>query len=93
MMDEIKRGDGEFFITQNGEKKAEITFSHDNDSNIVIEHTYVAEELGGQGIGKQLVAKVVEKARAENKKIISQCDYAESQLKKHEEYHDVLGSA
>ncbi|WP_158737383.1 GNAT family N-acetyltransferase [Alteribacillus sp. YIM 98480] len=91
-MTEIARGDGEFYILKNGEKKAEITFSHDNNSNIVIEHTYVAEELGGQGIGKQLVAKVVEKARAENKKIIPQCDYAEKQLKKKEEYHDVLAS-
>ncbi|RSL33024.1 N-acetyltransferase [Salibacterium salarium] len=89
-MADIAIGDHSFYVEKNGESEAYITFTHDNDSNIVIEHTYVAEELGGQGIGKELLANVVEKARAENKKIVPQCSYAEKQLKKHEEYHDVL---
>lgn len=35
----------------------------------IIEHTDVDESLKGQGIGKQLVAKVVEKMRREKRKL------------------------
>ncbi|SFE80912.1 GNAT family N-acetyltransferase [Alteribacillus iranensis] len=89
-MTEIVKGNGEFYIEENGEKAAEITFSTDHNSNIIIEHTRVSEQYGGQGLGKKLVKEVVDKARAENKKIIPQCSYAERQLEKNEDYHDVL---
>ncbi|WP_240377323.1 GNAT family N-acetyltransferase [Bacillus piscicola] len=89
-MAQITRGNGEFFVEKDGEKKAEITYRHDRESDLVIEHTHVSDELAGAGIGKELVAAVVNKARAENKEIIAQCPYALKQLKKNEEYHDVL---
>ncbi|MCV2983426.1 GNAT family N-acetyltransferase, partial [Escherichia coli] len=42
-------------------------------SKKIIEHTDVDESLKGQGIGKRLVAKVVEKMRREKRKIIPLC--------------------
>ncbi|MGY4691296.1 GNAT family N-acetyltransferase [Salibacterium sp. K-3] len=92
-MSDIQIGENKFFMEKDGENVAEITFYHDNDSNIVIDHTGVDEELRGQGIAKELVANVVDKARAENKQIIPECPYAEKQLKKNDAYRDVLATA
>lgn len=88
---DVKRGNNEFYVEdQQGTKAAQITYFEQKDGEIVIDHTEVAEDLRGQGVGYQLVEHVVEKARAENKKIIPQCPYAEKQLKDNEEFHNVL---
>lgn len=88
---DIKTGNNEFYVEdQQGDKAAQITFFEEKDDEIVIDHTEVAEDLRGQSIGYQLVEHVVEKARAENKKIIPQCPYAEKQLKDNDEFHDIL---
>ncbi|MFD2706002.1 MULTISPECIES: GNAT family N-acetyltransferase [Salibacterium] len=92
-MSDIQIGENKFFIEKDGKEAAVITYYHDNNSNIVIDHTGVSEDLREQGIGKELVASVVDKARAENKKIIPECPYAEKQLKDNEAYHDVLATA
>lgn len=67
----------------------EITFSP-SEGLWIIDHTGVNPEYGGQGIGKKLVAKVVEEARRENVKILPLCPFAAAEFKKHEEYSDVL---
>ncbi|MFV2647401.1 GNAT family N-acetyltransferase [Escherichia coli] len=48
----------------------------------IIEHTDVDESLKGQGIGKRLVAKVVEKMRREKRKIIPLCPFAKHEFDK-----------
>ena len=68
---------------------AEITFRHANPSILIIDHTFVDESLRGQGVGRQLVAQVVELARKENKKIIPLCPYAKKEFIHNESYHDV----
>ena len=55
-----------------------------------IVHTGVREEYGGRGIAKQLVLKVIEAARKENKKIIPICSYAQHMMIGKEEYQDVI---
>ena len=55
----------------------------------IIEHTDVDESLKGQGIGKQLVAKVVEKMRREKRKIIPLCPFAKHEFDKTREYDDI----
>ena len=49
----------------------------------------IAESLKGQGIGKQLVAKVVEKMRREKRKIIPLCPFAKHEFDKTREYDDI----
>lgn len=48
------------------------------EDKIIIDHTYVSEVLKGQGVGQQLVKKVMEYARQENKKIIALCPFAKN---------------
>ena len=48
--------------------------------NIV--HTEVDNSYQGQGIARQLVEKVIENAKENNKKVIAECSYAKKILEK-----------
>ena len=74
---EIREGHNKFYINdEQGKQIAEIVFVPTGENLAIIEHTDVDESLKGQGIGKQLVAKVVEKMRREKRKIIPLCPFA-----------------
>ena len=71
---EIQEGHNKFYVNDaDGNQVAEIVFVPTGEHLSIIEHTDVDPSLKGQGVGKQLVAKVVEKMRAENRKIIPLC--------------------
>ncbi|MDU6625616.1 MAG: GNAT family N-acetyltransferase [Escherichia coli] len=72
-----------------GKQIAEIVFVPTGENLAIIEHTDVDESLKGQGIGKQLVAKVVEKMRREKRKIIPLCPFAKHEFDKIREYDDI----
>ena len=55
-----------------------------------LNYILIKPEYRKQGIAHELLMKVVDYARRENKKIIPQCSYAKEVLTKHEEYKDVL---
>jgi uncharacterized protein len=57
---------------------------------LIIDHTFVSDELRGQGVAGKLVEKVVQFARTEGKKILPTCSYAKEKIKKTKEYRDVL---
>ncbi len=69
---------------------AEITYHLRDERSMVIDHTYVADTLRGQGVGSVLVRKVAELARKENKKIIPLCSYAKRVMMQNPDYQDVL---
>lgn len=88
---EIKKGTNKFYIGDSEEKPlAQMTYVTKNENVIEIDHTYVAEELNGQGIGKILLKEVVDWARKENKKITPLCPYAKVQMEKNKDYHDMI---
>lgn len=90
-MEAIKKDNNKFYIGENIENAlAEITFVPTGADKIIIDHTYVSDSLRGQKIGLQLVNKVVEYARKENKKIIPLCPYAKRVMTQSNEYKDVL---
>ena len=90
-METIKKENNQFYLGEDAEHAlAEITFVPTGADKIIIDHTYVSEVLKGQGVGKQLVQKVVEYARQENKKIIPLCPFAKGIMTKSNEYSDVL---
>lgn len=76
--------------------------AYDEDKNIgestyseskglwIIDHTFVEEEYGGQGIAGKLVAELVERARENQIKIIPLCPFAEREFRQRPEYADVL---
>ena len=75
---------------EDGTVAGKMTYSLAGDRLIIIDHTEVTSEYGGQGIGTLLLNVLVEKARVENKKIIPLCPYAAAQFNKREEIRDVM---
>jgi len=67
-----------------------MTYSIPSSDFIIIDHTEVDPAFKGQGIGKQLLYKIVEMAREKNIKILPLCPYANAQFKKIKEIQDVL---
>ena len=69
MAEEIKQGNQRFYVGEDeNNAQAVITFKSVDNNEIDINHIGVADELGGQGLGKKLVYKVVDYARENNLK-------------------------
>jgi len=82
---------GSFYVEDNGNVLAEMTYSMTGSDLMIINHTEVADELRGKNVGYQLVNAAVEYARAGNTKIIPLCPFAKSVfVKKSVEFADVL---
>jgi uncharacterized protein len=90
---EMKAADNEFYLEESGQVIARIEFEQteqNGQSVLEIQHTNVYEGNNGRGLGKQLVNKVVEYAREENKLILPVCSYAKKVLESSDDYKDVL---
>lgn len=89
-MAEIKQGNHKFYIGDNeNDPQAQITYVDINEDQIDIDHTGVPDELGGQGIGSQLVESVINYARDNHLKVSATCPFAKKVIEKHDEYQDV----
>ncbi|OTG76479.1 GNAT family N-acetyltransferase [Acinetobacter sp. ANC 5054] len=81
---------GAFFIEQEGDRLAEMTYSWAGDDKFIIDHTDVSDSLRGQGVGRHLLDAAVNFAREKHVKIIPLCPYAKSVFDKDPIIHDVL---
>lgn len=83
---------GAFFVEQDGEWIAEMTYAREGARKIVIDHTEVDESLEGKGVGKKLVEEAVRFARENNLLIKATCSFAQKVLEKNEDYEDVVAT-
>ena len=85
-------GDSRFYKNDENENLiCEINYFVDGSGMIVIESTFVNDDYRGQGIAAQLVDRVVEMAREENKKIVPLCPFAKGMLERNRSlYADVM---
>lgn len=81
---------GRFYIDKGDKNLAEITYVWAGEDKLIIDHTYVDEELKGQSIGNKLVVKVVEMAREKKVGVIPLCPFAKALMEKKTELQDVL---
>ena len=87
---EILEGHNKLYVNDaDGNQVAEIGFVPTGEQLSIIEHTDVDPSLKGQGVGKKLVAKVVEKMRGEQRKIIPLCPFAKQEFDNTREYDDI----
>ncbi|RKG41570.1 MULTISPECIES: GNAT family N-acetyltransferase [Acinetobacter] len=81
---------GAFYVEQQGERLAEMTYSWAGTDKFIIDHTAVSDSLRGQGVGRHLVDAAVQFARERQVKIIPLCPFAKSVFDKDPEIRDVL---
>ena len=72
-----------------GETKAVIGFSDYDEQSMIIDHTFVSEELRGQKVGQDLVKRAVDIAREQGKTVVPACSYALALFKRNKDYHDI----
>lgn len=90
-MADIIKGENIFYIGENEQDAiAKITFKQKDAHTIIADHTYVSDELRGQGIAGKLFEKLITYAREENKKIVPLCSYVRAKMEKNPEYHDLI---
>jgi len=87
----INKGLKSFYVGDSEENPlAEMVFTYEGKDIIIIDHTFVSDELKGQSVGRQLLQKLVDWARKENKKIIPLCPFAKAEMMKNKDYADTL---
>lgn len=80
---------GRYVIRLEG-RESEMTYTRSGETTTIIGHTYVPSPLRGQGLAEALVARGVEDARSEGRKILPLCSYVSASFRRHPEWHDVL---
>jgi len=81
---------GSFYIEQDGNRAAEMTYVWAGRDRIIIDHTDVGPAIKGKNAGKQMVFKAVEFAREKGISIIPLCPFAKSVFDRVPEIRDVL---
>ena len=81
---------GAFYIEQDGNRIAEMTYSRANPSLVIIDHTEVDRSLSGQGIARKLLDAAVSWARETHTKVMATCPYASAQFANDPSIRDVL---
>lgn len=82
-------GKGMFYIEQNGDIIAELTYTRQDNGILTLDHTETDPAMKGKGLAKKLVEYSVEFARKEKIKIDPLCEYAAKLFERHQEYQDV----
>ena len=83
----VDHRDEERFVLEQGGHTAELVY-HLNGTRFVLIHTEVPDELGGHGIGGQLVRAALDRARAEGLTVVPKCPFARSWLEQHPDVAD-----
>jgi predicted GNAT family acetyltransferase len=81
---------GVFKAVEDGKEAGEMTYTWAGPTKFIIDHTDVNPEFKGKNVGKQLVMKAVEYARANKLKIMPLCPFAKSVFDRNEDIRDVL---
>jgi|TARA_R110000737_G_scaffold343954_1_gene370535 predicted GNAT family acetyltransferase len=86
---EIERK-GEFYVEENGEILAKMTYVWSGNDRIIIDHTEVSDKLRGTGAGKEMVYKAAKFAEERKISIIPLCPFAKSVFDKNKDLRHVL---
>lgn len=81
---------GTFYYEENGITLAEMVYVMAGEKMLIIEHTDVNISLKGKGVGKKLLAALVDYARIDHIQVIPLCPFAKAVFEKTREWQDVL---
>lgn len=81
---------GRYVARADGKPEAEMTFSKAGEAIIIVDHTRVPDALSGMGVGKALVAHMVEDARRRGLKVVPLCPFTRAMLERRKDWQDIL---
>jgi uncharacterized protein len=68
----------------------EITWFDRKDGIRVIDHTRVPDAVAGRGVAAALTAAALERAKADSVKVLPQCSYVQTWLRRHLEWAHMI---
>ncbi len=81
---------GIFYVTEACERKAYLAYEEQPEKILQLTHTYVSDDLRGQGIAGRLAKHVMEYVLANNLKVVPVCPYIIKWLENKPEYKDLV---
>ncbi|MEM0948639.1 MAG: GNAT family N-acetyltransferase [Pseudomonadota bacterium] len=78
------------YVIYHGDAEAVLTYSILSPQTVIADHTGVPEELKGTGMGRALVTRIVEDARAEGFQIVPLCPFVNAERRKNPDWADVF---
>jgi hypothetical protein len=66
-----------------------LSYQHDR-GRVILDHTFVPETLRGRGLAGVLAQAALEAARAEGWRIVPQCSFVASYLRRHPQFADLV---
>ncbi len=78
------------YIIYSGDQTAELTYTILSPQTVIADHTGVPDPLKGTGMGKALVRRIVEDARAEGFRIVPLCPFVNAERAKHPDWADAF---
>lgn len=82
-------GKGFFYIEEEGERLAELTYTLQDNGIMTLDHTETNPKMTGKGLASKLVHHAVEYAKENGLKIDPLCEYAAKLFERHEEYRKI----
>ncbi len=79
-----------YALNSDGKVVAEVTYPTVEPDTVCVDHTFVDNELRGQGVAGKLMLALVDDLRKNNQKAILSCSYAKEWFNKNIEFHDVV---
>jgi predicted GNAT family acetyltransferase len=88
---EVHRDDAEHrYHAEIDGHQASIRFARRGPRTLDFEHTAVATELRGRGVGELLVRRALDDVRSRGERIVATCPFVRAFLDRHPEYRDLL---
>ena len=81
---------GKFYIEENENQIALMTYKKSGDGIITIDHTEVDSNHRGDGLGEDLIEAGVKYARENELKIIATCPFAKKVIDRTPDFRDIL---
>lgn len=86
---EVDGSKGRYVIRKDG-AEAELTYSILSPQTVIADHTGVPEAHKGTGMGRALVRRLVEDARAEGFRIVPLCPYVNAERRRHPDWAEAF---
>lgn len=79
-----------FELALEGEDIAAAYYQIDENGNLVLNHTEVPSEYGGQGIGTKLATGTFDLIRASGRKAVLKCSFMQHFYAENRDYYDIV---
>ena len=74
------------YVIRRPEGEAELSLSVLSPTRVIADHTYVPDELRGQGLAEELLEALLADARSQGFTIVPLCRFVASQARRHPEW-------